>query len=253
MKKNYLNISWTILLFTPLIFSQQFSPGSPEWLVDMFFSKSSFPDKANYFTGEMVSEINEPTIGEELNGEAKVSFHQIRATNSTYVFAVEVKTDKKTIDFYSYLVNDNNNWKITAVRRFLLPSFIYIVRDSLQMLDALSASDSVFLLSLQLFTASDEEVKNYLNSNLDKFQELISLFNNNDKDKADIALASVGCNAIYTDRPYPGCTFIQILNFENMEAGFIQAADAILLPEISVEGFIYIEEVSTGWFVYRIM
>ncbi len=253
MKKNYLNISWTILLFTPLIFSQQFSPGSPEWLVDMFFSKSSFPDKANYFTGEMVSEINEPTIGEELNGEAKVSFHQIRATNSTYVFAVEAKTDKKTIDFYSYLVNDNNNWKITAVRRFLLPSFIYIVRDSLQMLDALSASDSVFLLSLQLFTASDEEVKNYLNSNLDKFQELISLFNNNDKDKADIALASVGCNAIYTDRPYPGCTFIQILNFENMEAGFIQAADAILLPEISVEGFIYIEEVSTGWFVYRIM
>jgi hypothetical protein len=253
MKQICLNIFCLILLFTPQIISQQFSTGSPEWLVDKFFSKSSFPDKANYYTGEMVSEINEPTIGEELNGEAKVSFHQIRATNSTCVISVEVETDKKIIDFYSYLVNDNNNWKITAVRRFLLPSFIYTVRDSLQMLDALSASDSVFLLSLQLFTASDEEVKNYLNSNLDKFQELISLFNNNDKDKADIALASVGCNAIYTDRPYPGCTFIQILNFENMEAGFIQAADAILLPEISVEGFIYIEEVSTGWFVYRIM
>ncbi len=56
MKKIFLNISGVILLFTPLIFSQQFSAGSPEWLVDMFFSKSSFPDKANYFSGEMLNE-----------------------------------------------------------------------------------------------------------------------------------------------------------------------------------------------------
>lgn len=253
MKKIFLNISGVILFFSPLICSQQFTPGSPEWLIDMFFRAENFPAKGNYFTGEMLNEIDDKTIGEELSGKGVVSFHQIKATNSTCVFAVEVGTDNKTINFYSYLVNDEDKWEITAIRRFLLPAFIYTVRDSLQMLDVLSAGDSVFLLSLQLFTASDEEVKNYLNSNLDKFQELISLFNNNEKDKADIALASVGCNAIYNDRKYPGCTFIQILKFENMEAGFIQAADAILLPEISFEGFIYIEEVSAGWFVYRIM
>jgi hypothetical protein len=251
MKKIFLNISGMILFFTPLIFSQQFSPGSPEWLVDMFFSKSSFPDKANYFSGEMLNEVNEQTIGEELNGKGEITFHQIRATNSTNVFAVEVTKDNEIIDFYSYLVKDDNNWKIAAVRRFLLPAFIYTVRDSLQMLNALSAGDSVFLLSLQLFTASDAEVKNYLSSNFDKFQGLISLFNNNEKEKADIALASVGCNAIYNDRKYPGCTFIQILNFENMEVGFIYAADSILLPAISLEEFIYIEEVVSGWFVYR--
>ena len=251
MKKIFLNIFGVILLFTPLIFPQQFSAGSPEWLVDMFFNKSSFPDKANYFSGEMLNEINEQTIGEELNGKGEITFHQIRATNSTCVFAVEVTKENEIIDFYSYLIKDDNNWKIAAVRRFLLPSFIYTVRDSLQMLNALSASDSVFLISLHLFTASDEELKNYLSSNLDKFQGLISLFNNNEKDKADIALASVGCNAIYNDRKYPGCTFIQILNFENMEVGFIHAADSILLPAISLEEFIYIEEVIPGWFVYR--
>lgn len=251
MKKILLNIFCLILLFASQIFPQQFSTGSPEWLVDMFFNKSSFPDKANYSTGEMVEELDHKTIGEELNGEGEVSFHQIKATNSTCVFAVEVETDKKTIDFYSYLVNDSNNWKITAIRRFLLPSFIYTVRDSLLMINTLSSNDSVFLLSLQLFTASDAELKNYFSSNLDKFQELISLFNKNEKDKADIALASVSCNAIYADRTYPGCTFIQILKFENMEAGFMQAADSNQLPEISIESFIYIEEVSAGWFVYR--
>lgn len=251
MKKIYVNISLTVLLFTPLIFPQQFSTGSPEWLIDKFFSESSFPYKTSYFTGEMLSEIDQKTIGEELIGEGEVSFHQIKATNSTCVFAVEVTTSSRTIDFYIYLAKDNNDWKITAVRRFLLPAFIYTVRDSLQMLNALSAGDSVFLLSLQLFTTSDEEVKNYLSSNLDKFQGLISLFNNNEKDKADSALASVGCNAIYNDKKYPGCTFIQILKFDNMEAGFIQAVDSILLPEISFEDFVYIEEVSTGWFIYR--
>jgi len=253
MKKLFLYTVSSFLLLVPQLHSQQFSTGSPEWLVDMFFSESSFPYKASYFTGEMLSEIDQITIGEELNGEGEVSFHQIKATNSTCVFAVEVETDNKTIDFYTYLINDDYNWKITAVRRFLLPAFIYTVRDSLQMLNALSAGDSVFLLSLHLFTASDAELKNYLSSNLDKFQGLISLFNNNEKDKADNALASVGCNAIYNDKKYPGCTFIQILKFENMEAGFIRAADSILLPAISLEEFIYIEEVVPGWFVYRIM
>jgi len=251
MKKYFLNILTAILLYTSLIFPQQFSSGSPEWLVDMFFNKSSFPDKAIYYTGEMMEEADQKTIGEELNGEGEVSFHQIKATNSTCVFAVEVQTESKTIDFYIYLVKDNDNWKITSVRRFLLPAFVYTVRDSLANLKSLSSNDSSFYLSLKLFTMADADLKNYFNSNLNKFQELIDAFNNNLKDKADKLLGSVVCNAIYTDKKYPGCVFIQILTFENMEAGFIQAADAILLPQISFQDYIYIEEVSPGWFVFR--
>lgn len=201
----------------------------------------------------MTEESNEKTIGEELNEEAKVSFHQIRATNSTCVFAVEVETDNKTIDFYSYLVNDDDTWKITAVRRFLLPAFIYSVRDSLSNLITLTASDSVFLLSLRLFTASDRDLNSYLRANLENFHNLISSFNRDEKEKADQLLASVGCNAIYNDRTYPGCTFIQILKFETMEAGFIQAADSILLPALSSEEFIYLEVVVAGWYMYRMM
>lgn len=242
-----------ILLVAPQILPQQFSAGSPEWLIDMFFTKSSFPDKAEYFTGDMEKESDQKTIGEELNGKAQVSFHQIKATNSTCVFAVEVETDNKTIDFYSYLVKDDDNWKITAVRRFLLPPFIYSVRDSLSSLNTLSTGDSVFLLSLKLFTASDRELNSYLKANLENFQDLISSFNLNEKEKADQLLASVGCNAIYNDRAYPGCTFIQILKFEAMEVGIIQAADSVLLPIVSFDKFIYIEEAVEEWYIYRIM
>ncbi len=253
MKKGILNIFFLIFLFSIQLLPQQFSAGSPEWLVDMFFNKSSFPDKANYFSGEMLKYADDPTIGEELNGEGEISFHQIKTTEKEIVFAVEVTHNNEIIDFYCYLIKLESNWNINAVRRFLLPSFIYTVRDSLLQLNSLTKSDSTFLQSLQLFTASDFELKNYLKINLKKFQELISSYLNNNKDNADKILSSVGCNAIYSDRKYPGCIFIQVLNFENMEAGFINTADSFLLPEISFKEFICIEEVVAGWFIYRIM
>jgi len=253
MKIKFPNIFCFVLLFSIQIFPQQFSVGSPEWLVDMFFNKTIFPEKADYYAGEMLNESDKPTIGEELSGNGEIFFHQVKSENAEIVFAVEVNQDQEAIDFYCYLVKQDDIWKIYAIRRFLLPDFIYTVRDSISQLSNLSSSDSTFFLSVKLITASDNELKNYFTTNLNKFQELVASFNNNLKDQADKALGSVGCNAIYTDRKYPGCVFIQILTFENMEVGFIQAADSVLLPELSIEEFIYIEEVSPGWFIYRMM
>ena len=240
-------------MFVQKILSQQFSTGSPEWLVDMFFSKDSFPDKANYYSGEMLKDINDLSIGEELNGNGEISFHQIDAANNKIIYSVQVSRDHSIIDFYCFLIKEGSNWKIEAVRRFLLPAFIYNVRDSLAQINVLSSDDSVFFLSVKLFTSEDNELKKYLKEHLNKFQELISLFISNSKNQADKILTSVGCNAIYSDNKYPGCIFIQILKFETMEVGFINAADIVLLPEISVEEYIYIEEVVPGWFIFRVM
>ena len=158
MKKLLQNISFVVFISSSQLLSQQFTPGSPEWLVDMFFSKSIFPDKANYFSGEMLNEINEPTIGEEIKGKGEIFFHQLKATNDENVFAVEVKLENKVIDFYCYLVKQENNWKINAIRRFLLPNFAYTVRDSLSNLKSLSSNDSSFYLSLKLFTMTDADL-----------------------------------------------------------------------------------------------
>ncbi|MFI5236730.1 MAG: hypothetical protein ACHQLA_02195 [Ignavibacteriales bacterium] len=249
----FLNIFFFVFLLSIQAFTQQFSPGSPEWLVDMFFNKTNFPEKADYYTGEMLNESDQPTIGEELNGKGEISFHQIKSENDKIIFAVEVKTDQKIIDFYCFLIKQDNVWKIFAVRRFLLPDFIYTVRDSLSELSSLSSNDSTFYLSLKLFTMTDDDLKYYLKTNLNNFQKLVNYFNSNIGNEVDKGLALVGCNAIYSDKKYPGCVFIQILTFENMEAGFIQAADSLLLPEISVGKFIYIEEVSASWFIFRMM
>jgi hypothetical protein len=233
------------------ISAQQFTTGSPEWLVDMFFNQSEFPDKANYFSGEMLNDIDEPTIGEELSGEGEVLFHQIYSANDRIIFAVELEQDENIIDFYCYLIKQDDEWKINAIRRFLLPQFIYTVCDSLSKLKSLSSQDSTFYLSLKLFTMNDKGLKKYLIDNLKKFQELIYSFVNKQGEEMDKNLASLGCNAIYVDNKYPGCAFIQILIFENMESGFIFTDESATLPVISESNFIYLEEVLEGWYIFR--
>jgi len=241
------------LFISSQIFSQQYSPGSPEWLVDMFFNQSEFPDKAKYFSGEMLNFVNDPTIGEELDGNANVNFYQIESAESEAVFKIEVEQDEKIIDFYCFLSEYENKWTINAVRRFLLPSFIYTVRDSLSQLSTLSSTDSTLFNTLKLFTATDTELMQYLKTNLKDFQELVSVFNNNIRDKADKYLALVGCNAIYADTKYPGCVFIRIQRFEDMESGFIYKTESAVLPDISIKDFIYIEEAVPNWYIYRMM
>jgi hypothetical protein len=249
MKNVALNIFAFFLLFAGQINSQQFSSGSPEWLVDMFFSKSSFPDKANYFSGEMLEESDEPTIGEELNGKGEIFFHQIKATNDENVFAVEVKLENKVIDFYSYLKKENDSWKIFAVRRFILPDFLFQVADSLSQLHSLA--DSSFYLSLKLFIMNDAQLKNHLISNLDSFNKLIDYFNKDDKEVGDKMLANLGLNEIFRDKNFPGCIFLLINSFQKMGVGFIYAGESVKLPEISLNDLIYLEEIIPGWFVFR--
>ena len=242
-----------VLFISSQIFCQQYSPGSPGWLVDMFFTQSEFPNKANYLSGEMLDFANDQTIGEKLAGNALVNFHQIKSAESEAVFKIEVEQNEKVIDFYCFLSGQENKWTINAVRRFLLPSFIYTVRDSLSQLSPLSSNDSTLLFTLKLFTASDEQLMQYLEANLKNFQELVSAFNENVKEKIDQYIASVGCNAIYADTKYEGCIFIQIQRFENMECGFIYKTESAILPEISIKDFIYLEVVDTEWYIYRMM
>jgi len=253
MKKFYQNIFILILLLSSHILAQQFSAGSPEWLVDTYFSSSSFPDKPNYFAGEMLNEVNEQTIGEELNGKGEVSFRQIKPLDKEVAFAVEVKIENNTIDFYCFLIDDGSGWKINAVRRFLLPSFIYFVRDSLAGRTSLSEADSALLRTINLFVMNDSQMKKFLADNLEYFNELILNFNKGENSSVEKLLKNIGCSAVFKDNNFPSCVFIQISSLNKMEAGYIYASEASEIPSVSSDEFVYIEKVMPRWFIYRVM
>lgn len=201
----------------------------------------------------MLNDTNKITIGEVLEGNGEVLFNQIKSENDECAFSVEINLDNQIIDMYAYLVKSGNEWKMSAVRRFLLPSFVYSVYDSLSNLETFSSQDSAFYLTLNLFLMNDGGLKSFVSIHFDELNNLVWHFNQKENAEVDKLLAELGCSAVFLDTNFPGCLFIQISSFEKMESGFIFTSGSFKLPEISYKDFVYIEEVSDGWFVYRIM
>ena len=253
--KTFLIILLCILFNKPDFYAQTEDKtiGSPVWLVDMYFSKAEFIGKANYFTGAMIEEANEPTIGEELNGSASVSYRELFSENTKKVFAVEVKPDEGIVGFYCYMFETSEGWKIEAVRRFLLPGFIYRAKDSLSQITSLSPSDTDLLKLINLLTSSDQELKKYLQDNVNDFYKLVLYIKDEDDKNIQNMLHGLNIDAVYQDDKFPGCIFLQIGAFDKTEMGYFYCGESSSLPKISPNLFIYIEEILPKWYIYRII
>ncbi len=225
--------------------------GSPEWLVYRFFAEKSFPDKAKYYTGEMVQDLKNPSIGEELNGLGTVTIRRIYLEPITAMYAASIKVGNKATDFYAYLLNVNGRWRIQFVRKFQLPMFIYQTADSLSQLSQLPDSSASLLKMLNLMISTDEVIKNHLKENTASFNKLLTAFEDKDKETMLNLLDELGLNSVFKDRKYPGVTFVQIGGFDSIEVGYFFAGSNASPPKINPNEFIYIEEIVSGWYVYR--
>jgi hypothetical protein len=253
----YLRIITFALLFLASInlTAQQniYPPNSPEWLVDMFFKQDKFPDKERYLTGELLQDLEYPTIGEELHGSAIVSFRKITLKTNSAVYGVDIRGNGSNAVFYCYMMNSTGNWKINAIRKFQLPKFIYTVADSLSRISKLSESDQSLLASIKLITGRDEYLKSYLSNNINDFYKLTKAFENDEKDILKLVMDKLNLDYVYLDELHPGCIFVQVSGFKRIECGYIYSLNSATVPKISPARFILIEEVLPNWFVYRAM
>lgn len=230
-----------------------YTKGSAEWLVYRFFGEKKFPDKDKYYTGEMVKDLNNKSVGEELNGVGVVTLRQVYQQPIFTMYAVNIKVGANTTEFYSYLLNVNGKWMIQAIRKFLFPKFIYQTVDSLSQVKQLPDSTAALYKMLKLMTATDEVIKTHLKKNVGLFNDLLGAFESKDKDKFIQLIDKLGLNSVFKDRKYPNCTFVQVGSFKSMEVGYIKTVENPHLPKISQNGFIYIEEIIPGWYIYRLI
>ena len=114
-------------------------------------------------------------------------------------------------------------------------------------------ADQNLVKTLKLFTMNDAQLKNYLNGNVEEFNNIVWYFNQNEIEEVNSRLSWLGCKAVYKDNRFPGCVFIQINSFERMEAGYIYAIDNSGIPTMTSKEFIYVDKVVPGWYLYRIM
>lgn len=244
----------TLILFITVPAQKIVYPkNSPEWLVDMFFKQSQFSEKEKYFSGEMLQDIKYPTIGEELNGRANVTFRKVELNNLTGVYSVVIKDNGSTANFYCYLSNISGSWKIEAVRKFQLPKFIHSAVDSLSRISNLSDSSSSLLNMLKLMIGTDDDLKLYLSNNINDFLNTIAAFENKQEDELKVLMNKLNMDYIFIDNIYPHCIFILLGGFDRLEIGYIYCKNKSVIPKISPERFIYIEEALPNWYVYRAM
>jgi len=224
---------------------------SPEWLVDMFFNQTQFPEKEKYLSGEMMLDVNYPTIGEELDGRAIVTFRKIKLINQIGIYGVVIKDDGNTANFYCYVRNISGSWKIESIRKFQIPGFIYTSADSLSRIENLPDSVSSLLKTLKLIIGTDEQLKLFLSENINDFYNITGAFDNKRTDDLIFLMNKLNLEYIFIDEIYPQCIFILVGGFDRIEVGYIFSKNKSSVPKISPERFIYIEEILPNWYVYR--
>ncbi len=232
-----------------LLFAQ---PGiNPDKLVEKYFKDNSFPGKEKYLADEMAAQAKASSIGEELAGSAEVNFYPLQSTKEGAVYNINIKKEGTSANFYCYLVNDSG-WKISAIRKFILPGYIYSVRDSLAGLKNSKVEEETLLKTLKLMTSDDQTLKDHLNENLSGYSKLIQFYKSSEKEKADKLLHKFGLKGIFEEQSLPGSIFIPIGSVGNSEVGYI-FSESGTLPLISPNDFIYIEQIVKNWYVYRII
>jgi hypothetical protein len=239
------------LLSTNIINAQNaLKQDSPECLVNQFFAASSFTDKANYFIDEMAQQTKYPSVGEELGGNANVKIRKIEQSMNEAVFTVNVKMQNDQKDFYCYLKNQNG-WKISAIRTFIIPAYYHQLADSILSDPGLPDSTKSIAHSIRLLTGTDEKLMDYLKLNFDDFKRLTDLFHRQPGGEIKPLLQKLNLSSIYKPDQLTECFFLSILELNYLEAGFIYCPDKSSLPKINPNEFIIIEEVVKDWYLYR--
>ena len=120
---------------------------SATWVVERFFDRDGFPERAKYYTGEMSPTARQPTIGAGLPDGVGLSHRLVVVNCPRAAYATTLSVDTRGGDWYLYLLHQDGTWKIEAVRTLFLPGFFhslleYLVanRDRLDEVDRESAA-----------------------------------------------------------------------------------------------------------------
>ncbi len=242
-------IQFSILCLT-LNAQTKYQTGSPEWLVNKFFAEQNFPDKGSFFIDEMIDQISYPSIGEELKGEAKISQREIERSDNEAVFTVNISKINEQKDFYCYL-KDKDGWKISAIRAFILPSYVLLLADSIMRDPDLPDSTKSIVNSIRLLSGTDENLKEYFKINFNEFKNLLELFNSEKDNDIKLSLQKLNLSGAYKLDKLSDCVFFSILEVNYLDAGYIHCTDKSKLPEINPNKYIIIDEVIKDWYIYR--
>lgn len=247
---------------------------SAAWVVEMFYARPSFPGLAAHVTGEYAQNYADAaTMGSRLPPEVAVTSRPLRLEADLAIFVTHLRDSERARDWYTFLRREGGAWKISEVRSFV-PQPIYeaLVQDWEERRSRRDLPDSLVsvLETIRLTAASDSALAAYLLAHEPAFRALAERFaaareltslsmvsgSTGNVTPADThalkeALHALHLSGVLRRQEEPGCLFLVIGGLGDNEVGYIHAPPGCTPPLISPGGYIYVEQVAPGWYLYR--
>ncbi|NVK55297.1 MAG: hypothetical protein HWE26_06755 [Alteromonadaceae bacterium] len=235
----------SILLLFPLAALADESP-----LVEQFFGQQGIKNKREVYAGEMLEHyLDKPTLGESLPKGINISFRVLEKNPKREIYAVLLSKDGRSQDWYIYLVNDQNKWKISAVRNLALPGMFFMALQKFQSKFNRTKEEEYQYQNMLLTLQLDSELKEFLHKNIDSLNA-ISAEAKTSHEKATESAKKLNLNFVGYELS-SGIVDVNIGGILDNSVGYLHVPSGSEVPPMSDDNYIYIEHVTGNWYVYK--
>lgn len=256
--------------------------GTPEWIVDSFFKQKEFPELARYATGEFAELYkSSPTLGSIVPAAVTVSTRVLERDALHVVFGVTMTDGNVTKEWYAYLRLDGGTFKLEAIRTLTLGARFFetlVATEKATLAGRLNELGVQELDRSHLTIAADAELKNHFVSQKPLFDALakefagltaIDVVNFDGRVAPPGSIEAQGVTieqvsglaaqlraltlgaAIRKYRDCEGCIVFIVGGDGENQVGYLRAGPGAKVPKMSPQGFIYVEPIADGWYLFK--
>ncbi|AJQ92904.1 hypothetical protein [Gynuella sunshinyii] len=219
-------------------------------LVEQFFGQEGINNKREVYAGEMLEHyLDKPTLGESLPKGIDVSLRLLEKNLQREIYAVLLSKDGRSQDWYIYLVNDQNKWKISAVRNLALPGIFFMALQEIQSKSNRTKEEEYQYQNMLLTLQLDSELKEFLHKNIDSLN-VIAVQAKTSQEKATESAKHLNLNFVGYESS-SGIVDINIGGILDNSVGYLFVPTGAEVPKMSDDNYIYIESVTGNWYVYK--
>lgn len=239
--------------------------GTPEWIVETFFSQDSFPDAGKYYTGEMEHYVSTPPMGQFAAPGYTLTKRLLESTRERTVWAVcyDYPEPDQDRDWYAFLVYEGESWKLSAVRKLALPGFLDQLFAELKQKASLTPEEAWVLAQTELLYQSDADLKVFWKAHRAALQEIANALLQADSqvvvrgEKLAEESQRVLWEQLHTlhlnvgRKTSDGLVEINIGGIMDNGVGFIYVPPGKKPPRMSEGNFILVDPIDGGWYLYK--
>ena len=239
----------TILVFCIIIVLCRFAEASEPEVLAEFFGHRGISHKSTVYHGEMLEQYaNQPTLGESLPKDVQATFRKLDETKNNAIYAVLLSDGRQTQDWYAFLVRENKIWKLSTVRTLALTGVFHMALQQLKQ-KAFRTDDEEWQYQNMLLTnKSDSDLKAYLKNKLVEFKYVVELLSKGDKKLSEIEAKKLFVNKVKNN---DGLVELNIGGIIDNTVGYLYVPPGKNPPAMSPSEFIYIEQITDGWYIYK--